>query len=71
MYLVSFWVVIFTGLRTVVMDYLLTPFAKWGGIRSKKGQTRFVEQGWSLLYYCVFWTLGMVSAVYNSMTLGN
>lgn len=60
-YFVVFWVVIITGLRVAVMDHILMPFAQWQGIESKKGRVRFAEQGWSLLYYLLFWTLGMVS----------
>jgi very-long-chain ceramide synthase len=56
------WIVVFTGLRVAAMDYILAPFAKWAGIRSKKGQVRFAEQGWLFLYDSTFWSLGMVSA---------
>jgi acyl-CoA-dependent ceramide synthase len=57
-YLVSCWVVIFTGLRAAVMDYILIPLAKGVNERNK---IRFSEQAWLLVYYSVFWTLGMVS----------
>ncbi|KAF2424460.1 LAG1-domain-containing protein [Tothia fuscella] len=57
-YFVLLWVVVFTGVRVVVMDYLLTPFACWAGIKSEKMKTRFAEQGWQFLYYVVFWSLG-------------
>jgi acyl-CoA-dependent ceramide synthase len=61
-YMVLFWIVTFTGLRAAVMDYVLKPFAQWAGIKSsKKIQTRFAEQAWMLLYYVVFWSVGMVS----------
>jgi acyl-CoA-dependent ceramide synthase len=60
-YLVSCWVVIFTGLRAAVMDYVLLPFAKRGGVKTKRNKIRFSEQAWLLVYYSVFWTLGMVS----------
>jgi acyl-CoA-dependent ceramide synthase len=61
MYLVFFYIVVFTGLRAAVMDYLLTPLAKMGGIRSQKLRTRFAEQSWLVLYCAVIWSLGMVS----------
>jgi acyl-CoA-dependent ceramide synthase len=51
---------VFTGLRAAVMDYALTPFAKMRGIKTQKDTTRFAEQAWLLVYYSVFWTLGMV-----------
>jgi acyl-CoA-dependent ceramide synthase len=63
MYLVFFWIVVFTGMRAAVMDYVIKPFARWGGISSTKARTRFAEQGWMLLYYIVFWSLGMVRSV--------
>jgi len=58
---VSYWIVVFTGLRAAVMDYLLKPLAKKGGVKTERDQTRFAEQAWLLIYCSVFWTLGMVS----------
>ncbi len=57
---VFFWIVVFTGLRAAVIDYLLTPLANWAGVKTERDQTRFAEQAWLLLYYSVFWTLGAV-----------
>ena len=59
-WMVSFWIVVFTGLRASVMDYVLIPFAKRYNVKTERNQTRFGEQAWLLLYYVVFWTLGMV-----------
>jgi acyl-CoA-dependent ceramide synthase len=59
--MVFYWVVIFTGLRAAAIDYVLIPLAKMGGARTTRTQTRFAEQAWLLVYYSVFWTLGMVS----------
>lgn len=59
-WMVFYWIVVFTGLRAAVMDYLLTPFAKKAGAKTERDQTRFAEQAWLLIYYSVFWTLGMV-----------
>ncbi|PZD37361.1 LAG1, Protein transporterTRAM [Pyrenophora tritici-repentis] len=56
---VLLWTVIFTGLRVVVMEYLLDPLARLGGIRSKKGLDRFKEQAWLVVYYIGSWSLGM------------
>jgi acyl-CoA-dependent ceramide synthase len=61
MYLVFFYIVVFTGLRAAAMDYVLTPLAKVGGIRSQKLRTRFAEQSWLVIYCAVIWSLGMVS----------
>jgi hypothetical protein len=59
-WMVSYWIVVFTGLRAAVLDYLLLPMAKKGGVKTKRDQTRFAEQAWLLVYYTVFWPLGMV-----------
>ncbi|CAG8670855.1 8398_t:CDS:2 [Funneliformis mosseae] len=58
-YFVFTWVVLFTSLRAATMKYLLSPIAKLCGIKKNTQQIRFAEQGWSFLYYSIFWTLGM------------
>lgn len=63
--LVTFWIVVFTGLRAGVMDYVLKPYARWGGVEKPKARVRFAEQAWLLLYYSVFWTLGMVCCPFS------
>jgi hypothetical protein len=59
--LVTFSVIVFTGLRAAVMEYVLAPLARSQGIQKKKLQNRFCEQAWLLTYYIFFWTLGVVS----------
>ncbi|KAH0562786.1 hypothetical protein GP486_002580 [Trichoglossum hirsutum] len=59
MFMIVYWVIIFTGLRAAVMDWFLIPFARWGGVARMKGRLRFAEQAWLFLYYTAFWTLGM------------
>jgi hypothetical protein len=59
---VLLWTVLFTGIRVAVMEYLLDPLARLGGIRSKKGLDRFKEQAWLIVYYTASWSLGMVRA---------
>lgn len=59
--MVAYWIVLFTALRASVMDYILTPFAAWGGVQKKKDLVRFAEQAWLLVYYFFFFPLGMVS----------
>jgi acyl-CoA-dependent ceramide synthase len=66
--MVLYWVVIFTGLRAAVMEYILMPLAKKAKVVTKRDQTRFSEQAWLLVYYSIFWTLGMVM---RSVTLQN
>lgn len=60
--MVFYWIVLFTGLRASLMDYVLKPFAQWAGVEKKKDLVRFSEQAWLLIYYSVFWSIGMVSA---------
>ncbi|KAJ5034922.1 uncharacterized protein L3040_008190 [Drepanopeziza brunnea f. sp. 'multigermtubi'] len=58
-WMVSFWIVVFTGLRAAVMEYILTPLAKKGGAQGKREQTRFAEQAWLWIYASTFWCLGV------------
>lgn len=60
--MVFYWIIIFTGMRVVVMDYLLVPLARRAGIGKKKEMVRFAEQGWIFIYDGAFWSLGMVSS---------
>ncbi|OZJ06938.1 hypothetical protein BZG36_00116 [Bifiguratus adelaidae] len=62
---ICFWVLAFTALRAGIMEYLLTPFARRSGITSPAKVIRFAEQGWSVIYYVIFWSLGMY-IMYNS-----
>jgi acyl-CoA-dependent ceramide synthase len=57
---VLLWVVIFTGMRVLIMEYFLDPLARLGGIKSRKGLNRFKEQAWLIVYYTASWSLGMV-----------
>ncbi|ROT41032.1 TLC domain-containing protein [Sodiomyces alkalinus F11] len=58
-YMIPFFVVLFTGVRAAVMEYILAPIAKTMGVRKTKQLTRFSEQSWLLVYYSVFWTMGV------------
>lgn len=59
LYFVIGWTVIFTAVRAIAIDWVFVPIARHAGLK-KKASIRFAEQGWLLLYYGVFWTLGMV-----------
>ena len=59
-YFITFCIVLFTGLRAGLMEYVLAPLAKLWGISKRKEVTRFSEQGWILIYYNVFCPLGIV-----------
>ncbi|KAF1849179.1 longevity assurance proteins LAG1/LAC1 [Cucurbitaria berberidis CBS 394.84] len=62
---VILWTVIFTGLRAAIMEYLLDPLARLGGIKTKKGLDRFKEQAWLIVYCTGSWSLGMY-IIYHS-----
>ncbi|KAF1967925.1 longevity-assurance protein-like protein [Bimuria novae-zelandiae CBS 107.79] len=56
---VALWLVIFVGLRVAIMDYVLAPLARRGGITTKKGLVRFQEQAWLVCYCVCSWSLGV------------
>jgi acyl-CoA-dependent ceramide synthase len=60
-FVVVFWVLVWILLRAVLMRWLWSPLARWSGIRRESQVGRFAEQGWSVAYYTVFWSLGFVS----------
>lgn len=60
-YLIMFCIVLFTGLRAGTMESILAPLAKFQGITKRKELARFTEQGWMIIYYVFFWSLGVVS----------
>ena len=41
------------------MTYFLSPLASLAGIQKPKTRTRFAEQAWLVLYYALFWCLGV------------
>jgi acyl-CoA-dependent ceramide synthase len=62
--LIAFFVVLFTGLRAGFIDHILKPLGKGLGLKSAKEALRFSEQAWLILYYGIFWSLGMVRSHY-------
>lgn len=60
LFMVTFWIVVLTGLRAAVMDYVLEPIAQASGIKKQKERVRFAEQAWIFIYYTVFFSLGLV-----------
>lgn len=58
-YFITFCIIAFTGLRAWTMEYILAPIAKLQGITKRKELTRFSEQAWLMVYYFVFWPLGV------------
>ncbi|OAA78920.1 TRAM1-like protein & fumonisin [Akanthomyces lecanii RCEF 1005] len=65
LYIVLFFILLLTGLRASAMKLVLSPLATRWGVRRRKDATRFAEQGWMLIYYNVFWPMGMY-LYYNS-----
>ncbi|KAK3374841.1 TLC domain-containing protein [Podospora didyma] len=59
LYFMTFCIVLFTGLRAGVMEYILAPLAKHWGLTKRKEVTRFSEQAWLFTYCSVFWPLGL------------
>lgn len=57
---VCFWIVLLSGLRAGVIDYVLMPMAAWAGIEKKKAKVRFAEQAWLLCHHGTSWLCGMV-----------
>lgn len=43
------------------MRWLWEPLARKWNITDRRAKIRFAEQGWNILYYTVFWSLGLVS----------
>ncbi|KAH6606979.1 longevity assurance s lag1 lac1 [Trichoderma cornu-damae] len=58
-YYVTFFLILFTGLRDGLMNYVLSPLGRRCGISNRKDAARFAEQTWMILYYCVIWPLGI------------
>lgn len=69
-YLILFCIVLFTGLRAGTMESILAPLGKLQGITNRKELTRFTEQGWMIVYYTFFWSLGVVSLLNTSKPVG-
>jgi acyl-CoA-dependent ceramide synthase len=57
--LVLGFVALFTTIRVVFLDYLLTPLATRLGVTKPRTQTRFAEQSYMILYYTLYWLWGM------------
>ncbi|ANB11729.1 sphingosine N-acyltransferase LAG1 [Sugiyamaella lignohabitans] len=59
-FIVLTWIVLLIFIRATLMNYVFIPFARnVTGMKSKKKQVRFAEQGWSMFYYFMAWVLGM------------
>ncbi|EGW31685.1 uncharacterized protein SPAPADRAFT_62293 [Spathaspora passalidarum NRRL Y-27907] len=70
-YYVIFWVIAVTFLRSFLMQWCFSPFAKhFCSITSRKAKIRFAEQSWSFVYYTVSLICGCY-LYYNSPYFNN
>lgn len=58
-YFVGFWVLIWLSLRELCIRFWRPFGSRIGGIKDRNKLQRFAEQGWNLIYYVVFWCIGV------------
>ncbi|EFP83528.2 sphingosine N-acyltransferase lag1 [Puccinia graminis f. sp. tritici] len=59
-YFVCFWALVWLTLRELSIQFIWTPVGAWFGLRKKSSKlVRFAEQGWTLSYATVFWSIGV------------
>jgi acyl-CoA-dependent ceramide synthase len=51
--------VAFTGIRAIVIEWIIQPMARSAGLKRKQA-VRVAEQGWNAMYYSFIWGVGMV-----------
>ncbi|KZO93741.1 longevity assurance proteins LAG1/LAC1 [Calocera viscosa TUFC12733] len=56
---VAYYVVVFAFVRQSITLYILRPFARWWGIRKEAKLDRFAEQGYAIIYFGFFASLGI------------
>ncbi|CAJ0636754.1 480_t:CDS:10 [Entrophospora sp. SA101] len=62
---IFFWLVAFTFIREFTMQYILRPLAIFGKIKNKREITRFMEQGYVVIYCTISSSVGL-NIMYNS-----
>jgi acyl-CoA-dependent ceramide synthase len=67
LYFITFCIILFTGLRAGIMEYVLAPIARLGGLFKSKEVTRFSEQAWLTTWCFIVWPLGMVGSPKHSI----
>lgn len=67
--LVLSFIALFTAARAFALEHLLTPLAEKLGIVKNKPKVRFAEQGFLLLYYCIYWSWGAFLLTSNTPAL--
>ncbi|WAQ86958.1 hypothetical protein PtA15_7A687 [Puccinia triticina] len=59
-YFVSFWALLWLTFRELSIQFIWTPIGTWLGLRKNSSKlVRFAEQGWTLIYVSIFWTIGV------------
>ena len=56
---VGFYMIVLSFTREFIMQRFLRPWALWHGIRSRAKQARFMEQGYTAIYFAVFGPYGL------------
>lgn len=51
-----------TGIRAIVIEWMIQPMARSAGLKRKQA-VRVAEQGWNAMYYSFIWGVGMVRLV--------
>jgi acyl-CoA-dependent ceramide synthase len=51
-----------TGIRAIVIEWMIQPMARSAGLKRKQA-VRVAEQGWNAMYYSFIWGVGMVCLV--------
>lgn len=59
-FFVVFWVINLSFLRCLLITFVFKPMARMLNITDFKATQRFIEQWWSVIYYSVSWSCGMV-----------
>ncbi|KZT62224.1 longevity assurance proteins LAG1/LAC1 [Calocera cornea HHB12733] len=57
---IAYYVVVFAFVRQSLTLYVLRPFARYFGIRKEGKLDRFAEQGYAIIYFGVFATMGIL-----------
>ncbi|AET38824.1 uncharacterized protein Ecym_3334 [Eremothecium cymbalariae DBVPG len=58
-YIVFTAVIVLCWIRSFLLEFMLKPFAYYKcNIKSYKSQQRYGEQGWSVIYYSLSWSVG-------------
>jgi acyl-CoA-dependent ceramide synthase len=51
-----------TGIRAIVIEWMIQPMARSAGLKRKQA-VRVAEQSWNAMYYSFIWGVGMVRLV--------